>query len=92
VYRFWSSSFESHFYTLNKTESDTIRRTDRNWTFEGVAFCAASNSSSTTTPVYRFWSPTFGKHFFTANAAEADAIRAGDKNWTYEGVAMYAAK
>jgi len=92
VYRFWSSTFESHFYTLNRTESDTIRRTDKNWSYEGVAFCAASGSSSSTKPVYRFWSAKFGRHFFTANKAEADAIRRGDKNWAYEGVGFYAAK
>ncbi|GGO67429.1 hypothetical protein GCM10010910_29180 [Microbacterium nanhaiense] len=92
VYRFWSSTFESHFYTLSRREADTIRREDKNWSYEGVAFCAASAPSTATKPVYRFWSARFGKHFFTANAAEAEALRRGDKNWSYEGIALYAAK
>ena len=92
VYRFWSSSFESHFYTVNKGEVDATRRGDRNWSYEGIAFCAATGASAATKPVYRFWSETFGKHFFTANKAEADALRAGDANWTYEGIALYAAR
>jgi hypothetical protein len=92
VYRFWSSKFESHFYTTNSTEMKTVRDTDKNWTYEGAAFCTAATSSSSTTPVYRFWSDKFGKHFYTSNAAESQNLQKNDKNWTYEGVALYAPK
>ena len=89
VYRFWSSKFESHFFTTNKAESDKVRRTDKNWSYEGAAFCTAKPGTKGTAPVYRFWSSKYGKHFYTANKGEADALRRGDRNWSYEGVAMY---
>jgi hypothetical protein len=69
-----------------------VRDTDKNWTYEGAAFCTAATSSSSTTPVYRFWSDKFGKHFYTSNAAESQNLQKNDKNWTYEGVALYAPK
>ncbi|GGF35397.1 hypothetical protein GCM10010922_08180 [Microbacterium sorbitolivorans] len=92
VYRFWSSKFESHFYTTNSAEMQKVRDTDKNWAYEGTAFCTAAKSSSTTTPVYRFWSEKYGKHFYTSNAAESQNLRNNDPNWSYEGVALYAPK
>lgn len=92
VYRFWSSKFESHFYTTNGAEMKKVRDTDKNWAYEGTAFCTAAKSSASTTPVYRFWSEKFGKHFYTANAAESKNLRENDRNWTYEGIALYAPK
>ncbi|WP_156760392.1 hypothetical protein [Microbacterium karelineae] len=90
VHRFWSSKFASHFYTTNSDEAATVRRTDPNWSYEGLAFCTAKQGQSGTTPVHRFWSAKFEKHFYTANAAEARQLRTDDPNWTYEGVAMHA--
>ena len=92
VYRFWSSAFRSHFYTVDEAEMATVRDTDSNWNFEGAAFCAAPGASATSTPVYRFWSPSFQKHFYTADQAEADNLRSTDKNWNYEGIAFYVAR
>lgn len=86
TYRFWSSKFESHFFTTNATEATSVRNGDPNWSYEGTAFCT-TNAQSGTVPVYRFWSSKFGKHFYTANAGEASKLRKGDPNWTYEGVA-----
>lgn len=86
AYRFWSSKFESHFYTTNRTEADDVRKNDPNWTYEGIAFCT-TGSQADTKPVHRFWSSKFGKHFYTANASEANNLRHDDPNWTYEGVA-----
>jgi hypothetical protein len=90
VHRFWSSAFASHFYTTNGAEAEKVRTTDKNWKYEGVAFCTAKPGTAGTVPVHRFWSPKFKKHFYTANATEAQNLRTSDKNWTYEGVAIYA--
>jgi hypothetical protein len=90
VHRFWSSKFESHFYTTNGAEAQKVRSTDKNWSYEGTAFCTAPSASAGTVPVHRFWSAKFGKHFYTANGAEAQKLRSSDRNWAYEGVAMYA--
>lgn len=89
VHRFWSSKFESHFFTTNAAEATKVRTTDRNWAYEGLAFCTAPASMKNTVPVHRFWSAKFNKHFYTADAAEAADLRAGDRNWSYEGVALY---
>ena len=89
MYRFWSPVFSSHFYTTSADEKKHIVTADRNWQYEGVAYCAFADQQPGTVPLYRFWSPNFGKHFFTANQAEADHIRAVDRNWQYEGIAAY---
>lgn len=85
IFRFWSSKFESHFFTSNAAEAKKVRESDRNWSYEGVGFCTATSG----TPVYRFWSEKFGKHFYTANTSEANTIRRTDRNWTFEGTAFY---
>ncbi|HEY4752785.1 MAG TPA: hypothetical protein VIH37_05825 [Candidatus Limnocylindrales bacterium] len=89
MYRFWSPVFSSHFYTMSVSEKDHIVAADRNWQYEGVAYCAYATQQPGTVPLYRFWSPSFGKHFFTADQVEADHIRAVDQNWQYEDVAAY---
>ena len=88
VHRFYSPVFRSHFYTIDEGEKSRIQASDRNWTYEGVAYCAAPGAQAGTTNLYRFWSARFGKHFFTASAAESDYLRANDPNWAYEGVAF----
>ncbi len=89
VHRFYSPVFRSHFYTQNATEKDQIVANDRNWVYEGVAYCAPATQQAGTVPLYRFWSARFSKHHFTASQAEADQLRTRDPNWTYEGVAYY---
>src|SRR5699024_261440 len=85
VHRFWSAKFDNaHFYTLNDAEANTLRRTDRNWTYEGRDFRAwpVSNGScrAGTIAVHRFWSSKFASHFFTTNQAEMRDVRANDRN------------
>ena len=89
VYRFYSSRFQSHFYTKDAAEKAHIIANDRNWTYEGVAYCAYDQQGTGTTPLYRFWSPRFGKHFYTANEAEKNQLVNHDPNWTYENIAYY---
>ena len=89
VYRFYSSAFASHFYTVSKPEADAIRKTDKNWADEGVAFCETQKKDGNQ-PVYRFWSPTYKKHFYTTNTSEMKTLRDKDPAWNYEGVAWYA--
>lgn len=93
VHRFWSPGFSSHFYTISEAEKVHVVANDRNWRYEGVAYCALTadqrEDGDGSVPLYRFWSPGFGKHFFTANQAEADHIVANDRNWNPEGIAYY---
>jgi hypothetical protein len=90
VHRFWSEVFETHFLTIDGAEATTVRETDENWTYEGVAFCELTESADDTAPVHRFWSPTYQKHFFTIDEPEMTQLRDHDDDWTYEGVAWYA--
>lgn len=86
THRFWSSKFGSHFFTTSSDEAQNVRASDRNWSYEGVAFCT-TESKADTKPVYRFWSAKFGKHFYTANGSEASNLRWNDPDWKFEGVA-----
>lgn len=86
VYRFYSTRFQSHFFTASDTEKRQVQ-SDPNWTSEGVAYCADIVApASGTVPLHRFWSPRFKKHFFTADAGENSTLLS-DANWTSEGVA-----
>jgi predicted outer membrane repeat protein len=91
VYRFWAPATNRHFYTAKEQEKDKlIANYSDVWTFEGVAFNAAtSQTNSRMLPVYRFWS---GKaHFYTIKEAEKDKlINEFSDVWTPEGIAFYA--
>ena len=86
TYRFWSSKFQSHFFTINAAEANEVRRTDPELVVRGgrLLHDAVDNRHEVGLPV---WSPKFGKHFYTANASEASKLRHTDPNWSYEGVA-----
>ena len=93
VYRFWSPTNQSHFFTISEEEKAIIIATypTTTWTFEGTAYCADKTLVSGTKPLYRFWSPKLKGHFFTADEAEKNYIILHYDNytWTYEGIAYY---
>ncbi|NLH41895.1 MAG: hypothetical protein GX448_08645 [Planctomycetes bacterium] len=94
VYRFWSPIGESHLYTIQESEKDTlIRDYPDYWIFEGVAFYAYPEGSQPAEclPVYRFWNVTDNSHFYTMDESERDKmIREYPDIYVYEGVAFYA--
>ncbi len=91
VYRFWAPATDRHFYTANEKEKDKLITSYSDvWTFEGVAYNAATaQTDSRMLPVYRFWS---GKaHFYTIDEAERNKLIDNFSNiWTPEGIAFYA--
>ncbi|MGY4643853.1 hypothetical protein [Cellulomonas sp. URHB0016] len=89
VHRFWSPVVQSHFYTQNEAEKDSLIAHDRRWSYEGVAYCAYAEKTLASIPLYRFWSPRFGKHFYTADPMESEHLRTVDHDWNYEGIAYY---
>jgi hypothetical protein len=96
VYRFWSSVNKTHFFTISEAEKvqvETIYPTEI-WKYEGVGFCAFTESAADRTPVYRFWSEENKSHFYTANEAEKNDVTAiyTDKQWLPEGTAYYVKK
>jgi hypothetical protein len=92
VYRFWSESLTTHFYTSSAGERDKlIGNFSSTWTFEGIAFyaCAGGSQPAGTSAVHRFWSPILTTHFFTIRPAERDKLLLLPFIWTYETIAWY---
>lgn len=83
VYRLFSQSSGSHFYTRDANER-ILAQTKSGYTYEAVQFYA----NSATSPVYRFFSPTKKSHFFTIS--ETERAQAKQSGYTEEGVAFYA--
>lgn len=95
VYRFWSDTKQSHFYTIDVNERNYITSNypTNVWNYEGVAYCAQAGAT-TSTPVYRFWSNTMQGHFYTTDEGEKDYIISHYSSdvWNYESVAFWAYK
>jgi hypothetical protein len=89
VYRFYNKAKNTHFYTSSEAERDQIRKSYKEWTYEGPAFTAWSKQVSGTAKLYRFYSSQRGAHFYTAAPEEAQTVRATLKDYSYEGVAYY---
>lgn len=91
VYRFWSPTFQGHFYTIDPIERDKIVSTwPVDWTYEGEKYTAYATRVDGTVPLYRFWSDKFKGHFYTADEAEKQkVIDTWPLDWTFEGVAYY---
>jgi hypothetical protein len=93
IYRFYSPSRTTHFYTASAAERDYVIEAypDDVWTYEGQRFTAFTTQVPGTVPLYRFYSPRHGGHFYTTNEAEKDQVIRDydDFTWTYEFVAFY---
>ena len=90
VHRFYSPRFKGHFFTIDENEKENIRAHDRNWNYEGEAYCAYTNAAPGTVALHRFYSANYRGHFFTINEDEKNDIIAKNwRNWKYEGIAYY---
>ncbi|MBC7517640.1 MAG: hypothetical protein H7248_01950 [Microbacteriaceae bacterium] len=91
VYRFWSATFSSHFYTISTVERDAvIARYPGIWAYEGPVYQAFTTQVAGSVPLYRFWSDTLKGHFYTADEAEKNQVIARWPGiWHYEAVAYY---
>ncbi len=93
VYRFWSPSNRSHFYTSSPEERAYIldHYPASTWSYEGPVYTAFERRAPGTVPLYRFWSGTLQGHFYTTSEAEKkNVIDAFDDSvWAYEGIAYY---
>jgi len=94
VYRFWSDTLRSHFYTSSDSEkTKLIDNYPAVWSFEGVAFYAylGGTQPAGTSAVHRFWSSVLAGHFYTISQAERDKlVTLYPTIWTYELAAWYA--
>lgn len=76
----------SQFLTANRSELENTVN-NLGWRYEGVAFYAASKSSSGLVPVYRLLEGN--RHLYTAD--QGDRSHLTQNGWKEEGVAFYAA-
>lgn len=93
VWRFYSSNYKSHFYTISHAEKTSIVNNDSNWRYEKPSYKAhiAQSGQSGNIALYRFWSKTKKSHFYTSNAQERDQVirNYSDDVWKYEKIAYY---
>jgi thermitase len=88
VYRFWSGSYNHHFYTASESEKNYVMVTWPNvWSYEGMQYCVSSSQTAKfNAKVHRFWSDSFHGHFYTASESEKNYVIATWPNvWSYEG-------
>ncbi len=88
LYRFYSNSFQGHFYTANLSERNLVQ-TDVNWDYEGGVYSIYTLQEPDTFPIYRFWSENYKHHFYTISENEKNNLIAHDPNWSYEGIVYY---
>lgn len=90
VCRFYSPTFNSHFYTASATECATVKKNPV-WSYEGIAYYAKlpsnGNCQSGTLPIYRAYNnQASGNHRFTTVYSNIQDLVA--QGWRNEGVAM----
>ena len=94
VFRFWSETLGSHFYTIDEAEKDQlIRESSKTWTFEDAVFYAYPEGKQPreAKPVYRFVKPKDSSYFYTINESEKDKlVKEYPDVYTFEGIAFYA--
>ncbi len=91
VYRFYSSRYRGHFFTISEAEKNNlVANLSSDWRYEGISYYAFTGAAAGTVPLYRFWSDRYHGHFFTTSEAEKNNIVANlSRDWRYEGVAYY---
>ncbi|MBF0673044.1 MAG: hypothetical protein IR160_10730 [Salinibacterium sp.] len=93
VYRFWSDTYQGHFYTISAAEKSHVQANypSHIWRYEAVAYRAFTSKQPGTIPLYRFWSNTMNGHFYTASEAEKNHVIAAydDNVWKYETIAYW---
>jgi len=94
VSRFYAPGPNTHFFTLDASEAESLKAPGSGWIFEGIAFLAsppaASGSCAGLTPIYRLYNNRFAfndsNHRFVTEAGERARMVA--EGWIDEGVKM----
>lgn len=94
IYRFFSKTDGTHFFTASTSEMQQIRSSRSDLTYEGIGLDAVNPSNLTNDPsavsVYRFFDSIHGTHFFTVSPTEEQTIVATRPDLKLEGTAFYA--
>ena len=90
VFRFFSTSNGTHFFTTNVDERNTILATRPDLVQEQANFAEHLTPQAGDAAVYRFFDSHSGDHFFTQSAAEHASIISSRPDMIDEGIAFYA--
>ena len=91
AYRFYNTVSDSHFYTVDAAERDSVIANLPTFKYEGPAFGTVDAGTPGSVDVFRFYNDTNKTHFFTADPGERDTVINTLPNYHYEGVAYHAA-
>jgi len=93
LYRFYRAGNDSHFFTANEAEKNSIISTQpaNFWVYEGISQRVLHTQTANAVPVYRMFNKISKSHFYTASPTELASIqqRLGHV-FSLEGVAFYA--
>ncbi|WP_209873156.1 hypothetical protein [Azospirillum soli] len=88
MYRFYNTVSESHFFTFDENERDSIIANLPSFRFEGVGMYGYTNNAvDGCQELYRFYNEATGRHFFTASESERDFVLDQLPSYRFEGLA-----
>lgn len=90
VFRFFDSSYGTHFFTASAAERDIVIATRSDLLYEGVGFIEHTTQQPGDVAVYRFFDTHYGTHFYTADANERATVSATRPDLIDEGIGFYA--
>jgi len=90
VYRFFDTTYGTHFFTASASERDAVISSRPDLLYEGTGFIEHVAQQSGDTAVYRFFDTKYGTHFYTADANERATIVATRPDLVDEGTGFYA--
>ena len=90
VYRFFDTTYGTHFFTASASERDAVIATRPDLAFEGTGFIEHVAQQTGDAAVYRFFDTRFGTHFYTADANERATIVATRPDLVDEGTGFFA--
>lgn len=90
VYRFFDTTYGTHFFTASASERDTVIASRPDLVYENTGFIEHVAQQSGDTAVYRFFDTKYGTHFYTADASERATIVATRPDLVDEGTGFYA--
>ena len=90
VFRFFDSSYGTHFFTSSVDERDSVIASRPDLLYEGTGFIEHNVQQASDIAVYRFFDTRFGTHFYTADPGERATIVATRPDLIDEGTGFYA--
>lgn len=92
VYRFRSTKYNVHFFTISESEKNELVSgyPANKWVYEGIAFYAYASEQTETTPVYRLKRESNKATFYTTSSGEKNCLTSNFSNeWQFESVAWW---